>query len=124
MRDGSLLAVLFLFTAGWLVAQSATPPPDAKAAENLPWDQTSHTGCLHSADGKYTLVEDDGVSHELVGAAGKLKHEVGHEIEIIGKEGVRTVDRTLPGGASSVAEFPVFQVKSVKQIAIKCKAGD
>lgn len=124
MRNGILFGLLFLFTTGLLMAQSATPAPDGKPAANLPWDQTSYTGCLQSSMGHYTLIEDDGTSRELVGAAGKLKHQIGHQIEVIGKEGVRTVDRTQAGGASSVVELKVFEVKSVKQVAAKCKAAD
>jgi hypothetical protein len=79
------------------------------------------TGCLQSATGHYTLTDDEGTVHELSGGAGKLKHQVGHQVEVIGKKGTRSVDRTLAGGASSVVELPVFEVKSVKQVADKCK---
>ncbi len=119
MRSGFLLGLLLLLSTGLLVGQSATPAPDATA--NLPWDQTSHTGCLQSGGGHYNLVEEDGTSHELVGAGGKLKHQVGHEVEVIGKETTRSIDRTPAGGASSVVEVHVFEVKSVKQVAAKCK---
>ena len=122
MRNGILLSVLLVLSTGLLLAQAAKPAPENKQTENLPWDMTSHSGCLQNQLGHYTLVEEDGTSIELAGSAGKLKKEIGHQIEVIGKESVRTVDRTPPGGASAVAEFPVFQVKTVKQIATKCKS--
>lgn len=121
MRNGILLGLLLLLTTGLLMAQSATPAPDGKQAANLAWDETSYTGCLQSGDGRYTLIDEDGTSRELVGSGGKLKHQVGHQVEVIGKETTRSVDRTLPGGASNVIQVPVFQVKSVKQVAAKCK---
>jgi len=107
-----------------LTAQSANPSPDSSPSASLPWDMSAITGCLQTSMGYYTLTEDDGTIHELSGGAGKLRHQVGHEIEVIGKPGTRAVDRTSAGGASTVAEQPVFQVKSVKQIADKCKSGN
>jgi hypothetical protein len=121
LRNRVLLPVLFFLATGSLAAQASKPAPDAKQSENLPWDMSSHTGCLQNSLGKYMLVEEDGTSIELAGSAGKLKREVGHQVEVVGKDGVRTVDRTAPGGASNVAEFPVFEVKTVKQLATKCK---
>jgi len=124
LRNAVLLAVLLSAVSVLAVAQSAAPTPDTQQAQNIPWDQTSYTGCLQSSRGKFTLVEEDGTSHELVGSTGKLKHEVGHEVEVIGKNSTRSVDRTPVGGASNVIEYPVVEVKSVRQVASKCKSAD
>ena len=124
-----LLAIFFFAITGLLMAQSsqsqsAKPSPGATQTGNLPWDMSSMTGCLQSSKGVYTLVEEDGTAHELSGASGKLKREVGHEVEVIGKTGSKTVDNTAPGGASSVIMHEVFEVKSVRQVAAKCKTAD
>lgn len=120
MRNPVLLIVLFLLSSLLLAAQTANPSPDTNQSANLPWDMTAITGCLQSSMGHYTLTEDDGTKHELTGAAGKLKHQVDHEIEVVGKKATRSVDSTSAGGASTVVEHPVFEVKSVKRVADKC----
>jgi hypothetical protein len=121
LRNGILLSVVLFVSTIFTMAQAAKPAPEGQQTENLPPNMTSHTGCLQSSLGKYKLVEEDGTLIDLVGSAGKLKREVGHQIEVIGKDGFTTIDRTAPGGASTVTTLPVFEVKTVKQIATSCK---
>jgi hypothetical protein len=78
-------------------------------------------GCLESSNGQYTLIDDTNTSHILTGAVRKLSPEVGHQVEVTGKPGTRTVDGTLAGAGSSAIVQPIFEVKSVKQIAATCK---
>jgi hypothetical protein len=67
------------------------------------------------------LIEEDGTLHELAGGSRKLRNEVGHQVELTGRPGIRTSDTTLAGGASGAVEHPIFEVKSVKELAAKCK---
>lgn len=84
-------------------------------------DMTTVQGCLKSSMGRYTLTEEDGTLHYLSGAVGKLGHQVDRQVEVSGKPGIRTLDTTLVGGASSAVEQPVIEVKTVKRLADTCK---
>lgn len=121
MGNAALLVFLLLTAGVFALGQSASSNSDAGQPASLPWDMSAISGCLQSSMGHYTLTDNEGTVHELSGGAGKLKHQVGHQVEVIGKKGTRSVDRTLAGGASTVAEIAVFEVKSVKQVADKCK---
>jgi hypothetical protein len=120
-----ILALIFLFLI--LIvnsqAQTAKAPSDNSQASAKTSDLPALTGCLSYKDDHYILTEEDGATHQLAGAAGKLGHHVGHEIEVTGKPGIRSVDSTLVGGASSIVEQPVFEVKTVKHIDNTCKPG-
>lgn len=121
MRNTVLLTILFLASAGLATAQSAgTPSPNSSQAPSLPPDMSALTGCLQQKAGQYILVDEENTAHELSGSYGKLKHQLGHQIEVVGKPGIRNVDTTAPGGASGVIEKPIFVVKTVKQLADKC----
>ncbi len=122
MRNAAMLIALFLLSSALLIAQSGNSSSGATPPENLPYDQSAITGCLQNAAGHYTLRDEEGTVHELSGGARKLRGFVDREVEIIGKKGTRTVDRTVPGGASNVGTIEVFEVKSVKQVADKCKS--
>ena len=117
----TVVFVVVLAASVLAAGQSASSSPSATQPADLPWDMSAITGCLQSSMGHYTLTDDEGTVHELSGGSSKLKHQVGHQVEVIGKKGTRSVDRTLAGGASTVVELPVFEVKSVKQVADKCK---
>lgn len=112
-----LLILALLLSPEWVQAQPAGPSSDKNKTASL----TTIDGCLQSADNEFTLTESDGTSHTLAGNGNKLNHQVGHQVEITGKPGIRTVDTTPVGGASSAKEIPVFEVKSLKQIADTCK---
>ena len=123
MYKSGMLGLVLLIPAFWLQAQSANSASDAGQSAGKTSGLTTLTGCLKSAEYQYTLTEDDGTVHRLAGAANKLGHHVGHEIEVTGKPGTRSEDVTLPGGSSGVIERQVFEVKSVKDIASTCNSG-
>jgi hypothetical protein len=84
---------------------------------------TTIQGCLNYASHHYMLTDSSGKQHQLSGYANKLKAHVGHEIEVTGSEGTRTVGTTQEGAASSAHEVPVFKVTSIKHIADTCTTG-
>jgi len=84
-------------------------------------DANTLTGCLRRHDDQYILTEDDGTAHRLSGAAKKLGHQLEREIEVTGKPGTISEDFTSAGGASTVIEREVFQVKTVKRVADSCR---
>jgi hypothetical protein len=118
MRKNVMLALLLLLSAAWLQAQQGET---GQAAGRTSGGATIQ-GCLSNSAGQYFLTDDSGTKHQLSGYANKLKAHVGHEVEIRGKPSVKTVSDTSYGAASSAEEIPVFEVKSVKQIADACKS--
>ena len=113
-----MLIVLLLVSAVWLQAESASLSSDKNQNSS---DLTTIQGCLQTSLGEYTLTEKDGTIHQLTGAANKLGHHVGHEVELSGKPAVKTVDTTGAGTASSAALQAVFEVRTVKYIAARCR---
>ena len=115
MRKTLMLTLVLMVSAVWLQAQDAGKTSNLETIE----------GCLHHSAGQYTLIDDTNTIHHLVGGAAKLSHHIGHQVEITGKPGVRTLDTTPQGGASAAVVQPIIEVKSVKHIADTCKsAGD
>ena len=86
-------------------------------------DMTTIQGCLQYTKRHYVLTDSSGKEHQLSGYANKLKAHVGHEVEVTGKEGTRSVSTTVQGAASSTHEVPVFVVSSLKHVADTCKAA-
>ena len=125
MRKALVLVLGLLISAACLQAQSGSSAPDSGQAPAKTSGKTSSLttmeGCLQSSQGQYTLTDSDGTVHQLSGAANKLIHHVGHQVELTGKPGIRTLDTTSPGTASSAVEEAVFEVKSIKHLADKCK---
>ena len=115
MRKTFMLTLVLLVSAVWLQAQ------DAGKTSGKTSDLDTIAGCLQRSEGQYNLTDDTGTIHHLTGGAAKLKPHIGHEVEITGKHGSRTIDTTPLGGASSAVVQPVFEVKSVKHIADTCK---
>jgi len=116
VRVLNIIAVLAISAlAVGLQAQDAGQPAGKKP------DLTALQGCLRTSVGHYTLTEEDGTTHLLSGAANKLGHQVGRQIEVTGKPAIRTLDNTPQGGASSAVEQEVFEVKTVKRLADVCK---
>jgi hypothetical protein len=122
MHKTSALAMVLLLSAAWLQAQTGFPSQDAAQTPGGTPGLTTIEGCLKYDNGQYTLTDNIGTPHRLAGATKKLKPYIDHQIELSGKPSSRTVDNTPPGGASSVIQQYVFEVKSVKQIADACKA--
>ncbi len=115
-------ALALLIFAACLQARAASA---SEKSQNSGKDAglTTLKGCLRSSDNEYTLTDDTGTTHGLSGAANKLGKQVGHEVELTGKPGIRTVDTTNAGTASSAAEQHVFEVKTVKPIADTCTSA-
>jgi len=113
MRKFLWLAVVLLILVAGLPAQdtdkSSTP--------------TTLQGCLQFSKHHYVLTDHSGANHELSGYANKLRPQIGREVEITGKPGVRTVNTTVPGTASSAVLVPVFDVSSVKRLADACQTA-
>jgi len=110
-----MLSLLILISAFWLQAQ------DTGQASGKTSDVPTLQGCLQNSHNTYTLTEENGTTHQLVGAVNKLGHQVDRQIEVTGKPGMRMADSTLAGGASSATEQEVFEVKTVKRLADECK---
>jgi hypothetical protein len=117
-RTLTLTLVLLLCGAWSQALQYASPeerPPSA------PPGMTTLDGCLEYDNGVYSLIEN-GTKHRLAGSSKQLKAHVGHEVELTGKPSSRSIDNTPAGGASSVIQQYVFEVKSVRHVALTCKA--
>src|SRR5271166_1583732 len=110
----TLIFALLLIGAATLQALEGHPGWSAdQKSESAP---TTIQGCLQSAAGHFSLTESNGTVHQLAFSK-KLIHFDGHEVTITGKPSVRTVSETSYGAASSAEEFPIFEVKTVTQLA-------
>ncbi len=118
MRKTLPLTLVLIISFAWLRAEPAAPATD-KSQKSA--DPTTMQGCLHTDQSQYVLTEADGTSHALSGSAKQLGRLVRHEVEVAGKPGTRTVETTSAGGASSVLQYPVFEVKTVKELASTCR---
>lgn len=110
-----LVTLLLLTSAVWLQAQ------DAGQTSGKASGPTTIEGCLQFSDGHYRLTDSTGMVYQLSNEANKLTHYVGQQIKVTGAPGVRTIDTTIQGGASSVKEQHVFKVKTVTHVADTCK---
>ena len=121
MRTTRPLILLLFMCAICMQAEPASPASDKDhQSETLATMQ----GCLHIDSSQYILTEANGTSHLLSGAAKQLGRLVRHEVELWGKPGIRSSDATTVGGGSSVTEYVVFEVKTVKELAPQCKSPD
>jgi hypothetical protein len=120
MRKTLGVALTLLLSAAWLQALQY-PSPEENKASSSPSGLTTLEGCLEYDNGVYSLIEN-GTKHRLAGSSKQLKGHVGHEVELTGKPSSRSIDNTPPGGASSVIVQYVFEVKSVRHVALTCKA--
>jgi hypothetical protein len=111
----TLLCALVLLIAGVCLRAQESGQTMGKSSP------TSIQGCLQYSKHHYVLTDSSGTGHQLSGYANKLKPHVGHEVEVTGTEGVRTVGTTTEGTASSAKQIPVFHVSGVKHIADTCK---
>jgi hypothetical protein len=112
---------LMMFILACLISSVCVQAQNQGQSSATSSDMTTVQGCLKVGMGRYTLTEEDGTLHYLTGAVGKLGHQVDRQVEITGKPGIRTLDSTLVGAASSAVEQPVIEVKTVKRIADACK---
>ena len=81
---------------------------------------TELEGCLRRSGNQYFLIDRDGTSEE-VSHSKLLKNLVGHEVKLTGKQTIRTIDTTPPGGASSAKEKPYFEVQSAQDVSADCQ---
>jgi hypothetical protein len=115
-----VLALLLLISAAGLQALQYGSPEESKPP-SAPPGMTTLDGCLEYDNGVFSLIEN-GTKHRLAGSSKQLKGHVGHEVELTGKASSRSIDNTPPGGASSVIQQYVFEVKSVRHVALTCKS--
>jgi hypothetical protein len=117
VRKTVMLTLVLIVSAVCLPAQDAGKPSDKTS------DLTTIEGCLRHSEGQYTLIDDTNTIHHLVGGAKLLTHHIGHQVEITGKPGTRTLDTTPAGVASAAVVQATIEVKSVKHIADTCKSA-
>jgi hypothetical protein len=115
VRKTLVLTLVLLVSAVWLQAQ------DAGKTSGKTSELETIEGCLQRSEGQYTLLDNTNTIHHLTGGASKLNPHIGHQVEITGKPGVRTLDTTAQGTASTAVVQPVIEVKSVKHVADTCK---
>lgn len=113
---------LGLFVVLLLTGSSPAQQAQAGSTAGKTAGAATMQGCLSSSSGQYYLTDSSGTKHELSGNDHKLKGQVGHEVEITGKPSVRTEASTSYGAGSSAEEIPVFEVKTVKQLADACQS--
>ena len=109
----AFLTLVFSVQAYPAASQADAAQPGAEA------NRVVAQGCLQQSGWQYFLNQRDGTQEQITGYS-KLKEFVGHEIEITGVRGVRTVDNTPPGGASSVITRSIVHVKTVKDLGKGC----
>ncbi|MGA2905501.1 MAG: hypothetical protein ABSD98_16870 [Candidatus Korobacteraceae bacterium] len=97
---------------------TASPASDKK--HNPESVLVSVEGCLKMSVAEYVIIDDTGTEHNLIGNTAKLRHYVGHRVQIVGEPTVKTIDTTQTTVASSVVEVPAIRVQSGRQIGGKC----
>lgn len=115
MRKVLVVTLVVFVSTMWLAAQDQMSKSSA--------GPTTIQGCLSYTDGHYRLTDSSGTVYQLSNEANKLTHHVGHEIKVTGMPGVRTVDTTQQGAASTAKEQSVFKVKTVTHVADSCTAA-
>ena len=81
MNKTLMLFLVLLICALWLQAQPAYQGSGAgQTADSTPGPNALE-GCLQSSDGEYTVTDKNGVIHHL-SDGGKVKHYVGHEVQL------------------------------------------
>jgi hypothetical protein len=121
MRVKWVLGLVLLGCSIGLPARQAVAQAEGGQTHDSEANRVTAEGCLQRYGWQYFLNERDGTQEQLTGYP-KLKDLVGHDIEISGVRGVKTVDATPPGGGSSVVMHPVINVKTVKDLGKGCAA--
>jgi hypothetical protein len=114
VRNTLMLALILLISAMLLQAQ------DSGQASGNNASPTTLEGCLTYSAGHYRLTDSSGMVYQLSNQANKLTKHVGHQVKLTGKPGIRTIDTTIQGGASSAKEQHVFKVNTVEHVAETC----
>lgn len=115
-----LSLLLFLFNAAVLAQPSGAAAYAAMNADGS-HDTAELQGCLERDKGVYILVDKNNEFLRL-SENKNLQKLVGHEVKLTGKPAIRTIDNTLPGGASSATEQRYFVVKTVEDVTPNCTA--
>jgi hypothetical protein len=123
MRIPRKLISVFVICVSWAQACPAITQSEPAQPGGNEANRVVAEGCLQRYGWQYFLNERDGTQEQLTGYS-KLKDFVGHEIQISGVRGVKTVDSTPPGGASSVVTHPIVNVKTVKDLGKGCAGAN
>ena len=117
MQKLLLLSVLLLGVV-WAAAQNS--PAGQKDSGAMAGSQTTVSGCLGGADGKYTLTDTKGNTFQLTGDTSKLADHVGHEVKITGNSsGSASSSGAMGQGGASQS----LEVSSMKMVSKTCKGG-
>ena len=120
MRKTQLLILLLLGSSLGLQAQEGHPGADIWLA---PAGPRHCPRVLIQLGGHYTVKGKDGTLTDLTGNTARLRHYVGHEVEITGKPTIRTLDTTVIHAASTAEELPALEVKSAREVSKMCDAA-
>jgi len=144
MKKISLITVVLLLSAAWVVAQTSPSSPSTQSPSTTqspsatsPTAQQPETpantgneksgnaieGCLGGSAGNFTLTEASGTTYQLSGDTSKLSEHVGHQVRIWGESGNSAAPSTGPSGAGAspaAAAQPTLNVKRVKMISSSC----
>ncbi len=88
-----LLGLILLASAAWVQAQSQYPQTDSRQSEATASGHTTVQGCLQGSGGNYTVTDKNGTTYQLQGDTSKLSAHVGHEVQVTGNDGSRSIDR-------------------------------
>lgn len=147
MKKISLITVVLLLSAAWVVAQTSPSSPSSQSpstqspsttqspSSTSPTAQQPETsttgsekggkaieGCLNGSAGAYTLTDASGTTYQLSGDTSKLAEHVGHQIRVWGESSPSsTSSATSPSGASASASAqPTLNVTRVKMVSASC----
>lgn len=109
-----------ILTLGLLIFGVCLQAQEAGQTMGKTSDLITVQGCLQVSNGRYSITDSSGTVHQLTGAATKLSHHVGHEIEVTGTPRTRTASTTEQGAASTAHVVPAIGVKTIKHIADTC----
>ncbi len=116
----STCLLLLLFSTA-LSARASAASASADKSNSNTHDTAEIQGCLQRQDGYFILVNTNN-EYQRLSNNKALKALVGHEVRLTGKPEIRTIDTTLPGGASSAIEQRYFSIKTVQDVAPNCQA--
>lgn len=143
MKKISLITVVLLLSAAWVVAQtspssssssqspsstsqqpsttspSSTQQPDTSASNTGEKGGNAIEGCLGGSAGSYTLTDASGTTYQLSGDTTKLSEHVGHEIKVWGDTGAGS-SASASGASTSASSTQTLNVKRVKMVSSSC----
>jgi hypothetical protein len=129
MKKISLLLLILLLAATWMVAQQSYPEGNTAEQEQNSATQSNSSpsgesirGCLSGSSGSYTLTSDDGKTYQLQGDESQFSEYVGHEVSVIGSPSGSGASASASGGAgaNTGSAQNLLQVTDVKDISNSC----